>query len=92
MHGVINPIYWLYALRLLCPHTRVWSSATLWVADVRKRLPLWHRNWSPWFCSWARFLDAGRVPGVEVHPLDGIHLTRSAHAALAQALVEVLKT
>ena len=39
----------------------------------------------------ARFLDAGRVPGVEVHPLDGIHLTRSAHAALAQALVEVLK-
>lgn len=34
----------------------------------------------------------GACPGVEVHPLDGIHLTRSAHAALAQALVEVLKT
>ena len=50
-------------LRLLCPHTRVWSSATLWVADVRKRLPLWHRNWSPWFCSWVRaFWTQGACP------------------------------
>ena len=40
----------------------------------------------------ARFLDAGRVAGVGVHPLDGMHLTREAHAALAGALVEALKT
>lgn len=37
-----------------------------------------------------RFFDAGRVPGVEVHPLDGMHLTREAHAALADALVKEL--
>lgn len=37
-----------------------------------------------------RFLDAGRIPGVGVHPLDGMHLTREAHAALAEALAKVL--
>ena len=90
MHGVINPIYWLYALRLLCPHTRVWSSATLWGAEKAAALA---QELEPVVLQLgARFLDAGRVPGVEVHPLDGIHLTRSAHAALAQALVEVVKT
>ena len=74
------------------PHTRVWSSATLWVADVRKKAAALAQELEPVVLQLgARFLDAGRVPGVEVHPLDGIHLTRSAHAALAQALVEVLK-
>lgn len=38
----------------------------------------------------ARFLDAGRIPGVAVHPLDGMHLTCEAHAALAQALAREL--
>lgn len=38
-----------------------------------------------------RFLDAGKIPGVEPHPLDGMHLTNGAHAALAQALARELK-
>ena len=40
----------------------------------------------------ARFWDAGSIPGVCVHPLDGMHLTREAHAALANSLVQALKT
>lgn len=39
----------------------------------------------------ARFLDAGALAGVCVHPLDGMHLTRASHSALAQALVPLLK-
>lgn len=39
----------------------------------------------------ARFLDAGRIPGVENSPLDGMHLTQSAHAALAAALAAALR-
>lgn len=38
-----------------------------------------------------RFLDAGQVPGVVTHPLDGMHLTREAHAALAGALAQTLQ-
>lgn len=38
-----------------------------------------------------RFLDAGQIPGVQVHVLDGMHLTSGAHAALAGALAELLK-
>ncbi|MEG0768412.1 MAG: GDSL-type esterase/lipase family protein [Ruthenibacterium sp.] len=38
-----------------------------------------------------RFLDAGDIPGVGVHPLDGMHLTREAHAALADALAAALR-
>ena len=37
-----------------------------------------------------RFLDAGRVPGVVCHPLDGMHLTREAHAALGRAVAAAL--
>lgn len=40
----------------------------------------------------ARFADAGTFDGVALHPLDGMHLTRAAHAALAQALVGFVKT
>jgi lysophospholipase L1-like esterase len=39
----------------------------------------------------ARFIDAGTLPGVEVHPLDGMHLTCEAHTALAQGLAAQLK-
>jgi lysophospholipase L1-like esterase len=39
----------------------------------------------------ARFVDAGALPGVEVHPLDGMHLTCEAHTALAQGLAAQLK-
>lgn len=38
-----------------------------------------------------RFLDAGSVPGVETHPMDGMHLTADAHRALAQAIADVLR-
>ena len=38
-----------------------------------------------------RFLNAGQIPGVQVHGLDGMHLTSGAHAALAGALAELLK-
>lgn len=38
-----------------------------------------------------RFVDAGRIPGVETHPLDGVHLTAEAHLALAEALAEELR-
>lgn len=38
-----------------------------------------------------RFLDAGRVPGVVTSPLDGMHLTKEAHAALAEALAGTLR-
>ncbi|HZK09752.1 MAG TPA: GDSL-type esterase/lipase family protein, partial [Clostridia bacterium] len=34
------------------------------------------------------FLDAGLVPGVEMHPLDGMHLTAESHVALAQFLLK----
>lgn len=34
----------------------------------------------------AAFLDAGAVSGAEVDPVDGIHLTEAAHAALGQAV------
>lgn len=37
-----------------------------------------------------RFLDAGQLPGAGVHPLDGMHLTREAHAALAEGLAALL--
>ena len=92
MHGVINPIYWLYALRLLCPHTSLVFRNALGGGCAEKAAALAQELEPVVLQLGARFLDAGRVPGVEVHPLDGIHLTRSAHAALAQALVEVLKT
>lgn len=35
-----------------------------------------------------RFLDAEHIPGVEMHPLDGMHLTGPAHIALAGALAK----
>ncbi len=38
-----------------------------------------------------RFADAFALPGMEVHPLDGIHLTANAHAALAQGLAPLLE-
>lgn len=37
-----------------------------------------------------RFLDAGQIPGMSVHPVDGTHLTAQAHLALADALAEAL--
>lgn len=37
-----------------------------------------------------RFLDAGQLPGVVCHELDGMHLTRAAHARLAEALAAEL--
>lgn len=39
----------------------------------------------------ARFLDAGKIPGVVNSPLDGMHLTKAAHAALAAALAQTLR-
>lgn len=38
-----------------------------------------------------RFVDAAHFPGVETHPLDGVHLTAEAHLALANALAEELR-
>lgn len=39
----------------------------------------------------ARFADAAAFPGVCVHPLDGMHLTREAHAALAAGLAPLVR-
>lgn len=38
-----------------------------------------------------RFLNANTIPGVGVHPLDGMHLTPEAHIALADRLAELLR-
>lgn len=39
-----------------------------------------------------RFLDAGRLPGVQPSELDGMHLTPASHRALAEALANDLRT
>ncbi|MEM9428920.1 MAG: SGNH/GDSL hydrolase family protein [Pseudomonadota bacterium] len=39
----------------------------------------------------AAFLDAGGVVGVEVDPLDGIHLTEAAAGVLGRAIAQTLK-
>lgn len=38
-----------------------------------------------------RFLDAGALHGIEVSPIDGIHLTPQGHRALAKGLYDVLR-
>lgn len=38
-----------------------------------------------------RLLDAGTLPGVVTHPLDGMHLTADAHRALANALAKEIQ-
>lgn len=38
-----------------------------------------------------RFLDAGTIPGVVCHEIDEMHLTREAHACLAEALAAELR-
>lgn len=38
-----------------------------------------------------RFLDAGTLPGIETHPLDGMHLTAKAHVVLAEGLAPLLR-
>lgn len=37
------------------------------------------------------FLNANNINGVENHPIDSMHLSASAHSALAKALYEILK-
>lgn len=36
------------------------------------------------------FLDAGKIPGIEMHPNDYMHLTKKSHRLLAEALAEKL--
>ena len=37
-----------------------------------------------------RFLDANTLPGAVCSPVDGMHMTREAHRALAQGLYDLL--
>lgn len=35
-----------------------------------------------------RFFDAGRIPGIKMHPGDYMHLDEESHSLLAHALAE----
>ena len=37
-----------------------------------------------------RFLDANTLPGAVCSPVDGMHMTKEAHRALAQGLYDLL--
>lgn len=38
------------------------------------------------------FLDAGKVPGVQMHPNDHMHFTKESHDCLAKALADLIPT